>query len=112
MFGLFTTEPITIYRTEVSYDDLGEPVGAKTTTETLGVLVCPGATSDLDETRPYGVTVAYTLHFPKTYTQPLKDCLIDVRGVEYKVIGDPKPYTPENTPGAFNLTVEVTRTDG
>ena len=42
----------------------------------------------------------------------LKGCRVNVRGTEYRVIGDPQRYDPENTPGDWNLTVEVGRTDG
>ena len=64
------------------------------------------------EHRPDGTEVAYTLCFPKSFTASLKGCRVNVRGTEYRVIGDPQRYDPENTPGDWNLTVEVGRTDG
>ena len=42
----------------------------------------------------------------------LKDATVTVRGTDYKVVGDPKRYSAENTPGPWDLTCEVTRTDG
>ena len=43
---------------------------------------------------------------------PLKGATVNVRGIDYLVVGDPQRYTEENTPGPWNLTCEVTRTDG
>ena len=37
---------------------------------------------------------------------------VDVRGEAYVVVGDPKPYTPENVPGRWWYPVEVVRCDG
>ena len=62
-----------------------------------GVVVCPGATSELDASRPDGTEVAYTLCFPKSFTASLKGCRVNVRGTEYRVIGDPQRYDPEKT---------------
>ncbi len=112
MFSLFATEQVTVIRTGKSYDELGEPIKGEDEREQVDVLVCPGATADLDVTRPNGAMVAYTLHFPKSYTKSLKDCRIEVRGNTYSVIGDPQPYSAANTPGEWNLTVEVEKVDG
>lgn len=113
MSGLILGEAVTVKRTAVTYDELGEPTATGTSTETVeGVLVAPGATADLDPTRPNGVTVAFTLCFPKTYGGDLKDAAVNVRGIDCKVVGDPQRYAEGNTPGEWNMTVEVTRTDG
>ncbi len=109
---LFATETVTVISTAAVLDDLGEVVSEEQTETSVAVLVQPGATADLDATRPQGVTVAYTLHFPKTWTAPLRGCSCLVRGELFEVIGDPKPYTAANTPGDWNRAVEVTRTDG
>ena len=85
---------MTVRNAAQSFDELGEPTGETVTETTVdNVVVCPGATADLDSTRPNGVTVT-------------------VRGTDYKVVGDPKRYTAANTPGPWDLTCEVTRTDG
>lgn len=107
MLSLIPTEPVTVVRPTVERDDLGEP-----TREEVRCVVCPGATSDMDATRPEGVTVAYTLHFPKTYSGSLRGCSVEVRGTRYDVVGDPQRTTDAATPGPWNLAVEVTRTDG
>lgn len=112
MLGIFAGETVEVVRSTVSYDELGEPVYGEPERERIEVLVCPGSTSDLDATRPNGVEVVFTLHFPKTYTESLQGCRVEVRGGTYEVIGDPQPYTVANTPGAWNLSVEVKRVDG
>ena len=52
------------------------------------------------------------LCFPKGADVDLRDATVTVRGTDYKVVGDPKRYTAANTPGPWDLTCEVTRTDG
>lgn len=111
--SLIQGESVVVVRPSTGRDELGEPIVGEPTREPVGnVVVCPGATADLDASRPAGVTVALTLCFPKTYTGSLKGCKVEVRGDAYEVVGDPEPYTETNTPGDWNLTVEVTRTDG
>lgn len=113
MTQLIQGETVEVSRTRRLLDELGEPLGEEVGREEVdNVLVAPGATSDLDSTRPNGVTVAFTLCFPKGYAGALKDAHVTVRGVECKVVGDPQRYVEANTPGPWNLTCEVTRTDG
>lgn len=113
MTQLIQGETVEVSRTTRLLDELGEPRGEEVEREEVrNVLVAPGATSDLDSTRPNGVTVAFTLCFPKSYEGDLKDATVTVRGIACKVVGDPQRYTEENTPGAWNLTCEVMRTDG
>ena len=82
---------------------------------TVGVQ--PGACEDLDETRPEGVRVALTLHFPKEWTGNLRGAKVALDGRwagEYRVIGDPKPYDEANCPRSvpWNMPVEVEAVDG
>lgn len=112
MIDLFATEQVTVIRENISYDDLGEPTYGEPEREVVDALVQPGSTADLDATRPNGVEVVFTLHFPKTYTKSLQQCHVKVRGNTYEVIGDPQSYTKANTPGAWNKPVEVKRVDG
>ena len=101
MMCLISGETVTVRNAAQSFDELGEPTGETVTETTVdNVVVCPGATADLDSTRPNGVDVG------------LKDATVTVRGTDYKVVGDPKRYTAANTPGPWDLTCEVTRTDG
>ena len=112
MISLIPTEAVTVLRPSVERDDLGEPTRGEPTREEVRCVVCPGATSDMDATRLEGVTVAYTLHFPKTYAGSLRGCSVEVRGARYDVVGDPQRTTDAATPGPWNLAVEVTRADG
>lgn len=112
MLSLIPTEPVTVIRPTLGRDDLGEITEGEPTREEVRCVVCPGATSDMDATRPEGVTVAYTLHFPKTYAGSLRGCSVEVRGTRYDVVGDPQRTTDAATPGPFNMAVEVTRADG
>lgn len=112
MLSLIPTEPVTVIRPTLGRDDLGEITEGEPTREEVRCVVCPGVTSDMDATRPEGVTVAYTLHFPKTYVGSLRGCSVEVRGETYDVVGDPQRTTDAATPGPWNLAVEVTRADG
>lgn len=112
VLSLIPTEAVTVLRPSVGRDDLGEITEGEPTREEVRCVVCPGATSDMDATRPEGVTVAYTIHFPKTYAGSLRGCSVEVRGEAYDVVGDPQRTTDAATPGPWNLAVEVTRADG
>lgn len=112
MLSLIPTEPVTVIRPTAIRDDLGEPTFGEPSREGVDCVVCPGATADMDATRPEGVTVSYTLHFPKTYTGELRGCSVEVRGETYDVVGDPRRTTEAATPGPWNMAAEVTRADG
>lgn len=92
---------------ETGRDALNAPIYEWSEEPPVAVVVAPGATADLGASRPEGVTVSFTLHFPKSYTASLRGCRVRVRGDEFHVVGDPQPYTPENTPGEYNRPVEV-----
>ena len=78
MVSLIPTEAVTVIRPTVERDDLGEPIEAGASREEVRCVVCPGPTSDMDATRPEGVTVSCTLHFPKTYAGSLRGCAVEV----------------------------------
>lgn len=87
------------------YEDVETPVD--------NVLIAPGARQDVvDSNRPDGTEVAWNLSFPKTFTGSLRNAKISVYGEDFEVIGDPRPYPNHLTPTAWNLPVEVRRTDG
>ena len=74
------------------------------------VLIVPGATAELEAGRPDGVSVAFTLHFPKSFNESLEGALVDLPepfGGTYRVIGNPRPYMDENTPTPWHMPVEV-----
>ena len=83
------------------------------------VLVQPGPTADLDASRPEGVAVAFTLHFPKTWEGDLRGARVSLPapwewGNPYRVAGVPMRYDPQNCPPLvpWNMAVEVEATDG
>lgn len=83
-------------------DRFGEPIpGTPTQTQVDNVLIVPGPSQNLDATRPDGVTIAFTLHFPKTYSGNLRGCNVALYGEyagEYRVVGICYPYQKENCP--------------
>ena len=100
-------------------DALGNDIVAYATpVDVTDVLIQPGPCADLDAARPEGVTVAFTLHFPKTWAGG------DLRGAQvtlpspwawgnpYRVVGKPEPWMAENCPTPWNMPVEVSATDG
>lgn len=94
-------------RTAASKDSHGNAAPGRWMAETVeNVLPQPGATSDLEASRPDGVNVAMTFHFPKTYEHALRGCRVKYLGAEYAVIGDPQPYLNSNCPGDWNRAVE------
>lgn len=98
---------------EPSTDAHGNQVPGAASTETIeNVLTQPGSTADLDSSRPEGVSVDMTFHFPKGYTGSLKGCRIVYGGRAYRVIGDPQPYLDALTPGEWNRPVETEAVDG
>lgn len=79
------------------------------------VLIVPGATSDLEASRPEGVSVAFTLHFPKTFSGSLECALVELPepyNGTYRVIGNPRPYMDVNTPTQWHMPVEVENVHG
>jgi len=89
------------------YGMTGESVG--------NVLVAPGGTQDLEASRPEGVHVDYTLHFPRGYAGALEGCDVVLPApwsCTCRVIGDPKPYIAADTPTPWNLPVECEVTHG
>lgn len=113
--GLLPSTSVTVLRPNPTgaTDPFGAPVEGEPVEEAVdGVLVTPGATADLDPSRPDGVRVAYTVHFPKGYGKTLRGCSVVIEGKPYRVIGDPKPYMDGGTPGPWDMAVEVEAVDG
>lgn len=76
------------------------------------VLYVPTGTEDLEASRPEGVEVVATFCFPKDYSRDLQGCRILYGGRDYKVIGQPNHYLPENVPSRWDMTVECEDYDG
>lgn len=81
-------------------------------TDVSNVVIDPYTYDEMDETRPDGITSSFTLHFPRGYSDDLRGALVTVRGKEYRVVGDPQPYTEANVPGPWTMPVKVVRHDG
>ena len=109
-------ETVTVNRPyENGTDRFNNVVYGMTGESVTDVLIAPGSTDLLDASRPEGVQVSYSLHFPKTYTESLEGCSVTLPAPwygTYKVIGDPKPYMDVNTPTRWNRPVEVEAAHG
>lgn len=104
---------VVVTRTETGRGPGNTPVWAESETTVDNVLVVPGPRADvLEPNRPMGVDVVFTLHFPKTVTGSLRGCRVRVRGETFHVVGDPRAYQDNLTPGEWNRPVEVERRDG
>lgn len=76
------------------------------------VLVAPTSSQDLGAERPDGDATVMTFHFPKTYIGDLSGCLIGWQGSWWEVIGDPRPYSTDSTPGVWNRPVQARLVEG
>ena len=76
----------------------------------------PTGSNSSDSNRPDGITVDAVLQFPRTYDgRSLRGCTIIIRGDErhpYHVVGDPLPVDGGMTPTRWNMSVNVTRSEG
>lgn len=87
---------------------IGETVAVEGIGEVEDVLVAPGrGTEPASSYAPPGVPVIYELHFPKSFSGRLAGRKVTVRGEPLDVVGDPRPYQPENTPTRWWMPAEV-----
>lgn len=99
-------------------DSFGNDVESYLAPEVVGnVVVQPGACAELDSSRPEGVKVALTLHWPKTWDhRSLRGARVTIDALpyagEYHVVGDPKPFDPDFCPTDWDMPVEVEAVDG
>lgn len=96
-------------------DRFGNATRTYSSADVANVLVSPGATVELEASRPEGVTVSYTLHFPKSFNGSLKGCIVTLPAPwagDYRVIGDPRSYIDANTPTQWHIPVEVEAAHG
>lgn len=101
-------------RVEAGRDPGNNPVYEEEVRDVENVLVAPGPAEDVTgSNRPAGVRIRFTLHFPKTFTGELTGAAVSVRGGDpLDVIGHPERYTAANTPGRWNMPVEVGKVEG
>ena len=92
-------------------DRLGNSVPGAPTSEDVGdVLVSEPTTEDIEAARPLGVSIAYTLLFPRSYSSVLEGCeviLPEPYGGTYRVIGRPTPTMCIGTPWNYKVDVEA-----
>lgn len=94
-------------------DRLGNPTDEFSAPERVGnVVVVPATSDEIATARPDGISVVYTLHFPRGYARDLRGATVTVRGQDYRVYGEPAPYTEANVPGPWTMPVMVGRHDG
>lgn len=106
-------ETVVVFTPTYTYDANMDEVTSYAPTTVADVLVDPSKGADvLSNTRLDGTRASMTLHFPKTFSGPLRGCKVVVRGKEYRVVGDPAPYTGANTPTRWHMPVEVEAVDG
>ncbi len=104
---------IVIAREKTGVDEGNNPVWKPVRIPVDNVLVGPPSGSNAGDTRPDGQTVTATLYFPRTYGGPaLRNLDIEVRGAGFHVVGDPMPVDGGMKPTAWNLAVDVTRSEG
>lgn len=104
---------IVLARKKAGVDAGNNPTWAPTRIPVANVLVGPPSGSNAGGARPDGQTVSATLCFPRTYSGPaLRNLDIEVRGAKFHVVGDPVPVDGGMKPTAWNMTVDVTRSEG
>lgn len=112
-----TVEAMVLRPGEPSTDRFGNAVPGELSGEPVRVLVQEPTTEDMEAARPYGATLAFTLHFPKTYASSLEGCTVVLpepwaNDGGYRVVGDPRPLMDANTPGRFDRAVHVEAAHG
>ncbi len=107
-------ETISVLRPSTnSQDPFGAPVVEYSEESVDNVVIHPADPSDYTDTnRPEGAIIQWVLHFPKTYTESLRECKVVVRGGTYDIEGDPMPFMDVNTPTPWNRRAYALRTEG
>lgn len=104
---------IVLAREKTGVDEGNNAVWANTRTPVDNVLVGPPSGSNAGDTRPDGQTITATLYFPRSYDGPaLRNLDIEVRGHLFHVVGDPMPVDGGMKPTAWNMAVDVQRSEG
>lgn len=107
------TEVVVKTKVQTGKDSHGNPVYEPSVAVVGNVLAAVGPTSSIGESnRPEGVSVAYTLYFPKSYRGSLEKASVLVYGEWFDVVGDPRPWIDPEPPGDWNRVVEVTAVHG
>lgn len=109
-------ETVTVQRrTKTGENAHGQAIYEWADEEVEDVLVAPGPRADVAESgRPDGVTVAWSLYWPKTYTASLRGARVLLQHDDKPclIVGDPRPYPDAPTPTRWNRPSEASRVDG
>lgn len=82
----------------------GDPVEIK------NVLIAPGdPMAAIEDGRPYGASIAYDLCIPKGVEVVFRGAIVEIDDEAFDVVGDPRPYPDELTPGGWGMEVKVIR---
>lgn len=106
------TVQLKVRRSEAPDEFGNERVAYRSSISVRNVLVAPTSSQDLGAERPDGDATVMTFHFPKTYIGQLKGCLIGWSSSWWEVIGDPRPYSKDSTPGVWNRPVQARLVEG
>lgn len=74
--------------------------------ERVGGCLWSFGTADASPGRPNGARNTVSVHFPKTYSKPLRGCRIEVAGHTFEVAGDPMPLMGANCPTPWHMCAE------
>ena len=104
---MFKGETVTVEtKVETGRDAHNNPVYEAVRADVGGVLVAVGQTADIGESnRPEGVSVSYTLYFPKTFEGGLENARVMVRGEWFDIVGKPLPWL--QSPTDWNMVAEA-----
>lgn len=96
-----------------SKDPFGGVIGDEIETTVSNVLIAPASAADLpDGIRPAGDFTKVVAYFPKTYRESLRNCHLLVRGVRYRIVGNPVHYTEHQTPTDWDRVVYLELVEG
>ena len=102
-------------------NQFGQEVCEEVSLEVGNVLVQPVDTQDDgnrgESNRPDGAAVKYRLLFPKLFVYShdigiLRGAVVEVRGKDYDIIGEPGAFDAENCPTEWCLSLYAGRIDG
>ena len=97
-------------KTETGRDALNAPIYTETAIQIDNVLIEPVSGQEAIEALDLtGRRAVYRLHIPKTDTHQWENRKVSFRGEDWLTFGTMNTYMPENTPTAWNKSIQVER---